>query len=173
MPARSPTASTMRALMYEVLSQRSTPAWHDARRPRLGIPRRWLHGRLEAGVRESFERLVAALAADADIVDADVATMPLAWEHYTPIVRAEGAWIHRAALAAGGEGLLRAGHRRRSRRAWTISAAQYFDAMSARRTFSDELDRQLARHRRDDPADHGGAAAVAGPAGGRTSKAAG
>ena len=130
------------ALVYEALSQSSTRHGTTPRRPRLGIPRRWLQGRLEAGVRESFERLVRALGADADIVDADVASMPLAWEHYTPIVRAEGAWIHRAALAAGGEGFselviapLEAGR--------TIIASQYFDAMSARKTFSDELDRQL------------------------------
>jgi aspartyl-tRNA(Asn)/glutamyl-tRNA(Gln) amidotransferase subunit A len=82
------------------------------------------------------------LSAEADLVDADVRTMPIAWEYYTPIVRAEGAWIHRAALAAGGEGFselvsgpLKAGS--------AISAGQYFDAMQARRTFSDDLDRHL------------------------------
>jgi aspartyl-tRNA(Asn)/glutamyl-tRNA(Gln) amidotransferase subunit A len=131
------------AVMYEALSQASSRHGTTPRRPRLGVPRAWLQGRLDAGVREAFERLVAGLADDADIVTADVDSMPLAWEHYTPIVRAEGAWIHRAALAAGGEGFselvvgpLRAG--------MSISAAQYFDAMNAREAFSADLDRQLA-----------------------------
>jgi aspartyl-tRNA(Asn)/glutamyl-tRNA(Gln) amidotransferase subunit A len=130
------------ASMYEALSWSGTRHGTTARRPRLGIPRAWLQGRLEPGVRESFEQLVTALGADADVVTADVETMPLAWEYYTPIVRAEGAWIHRASLAAGGEGFselvigpLRAGT--------AISAAQYFDAMNARKAFGDDLDRQL------------------------------
>jgi aspartyl-tRNA(Asn)/glutamyl-tRNA(Gln) amidotransferase subunit A len=131
------------ALMYEVLSRRSTRHGATSRRPRLGVPRKWLKGRLDSGVREAFDRLLADLASDIDLVDTDVQTMPLAWEHYTPVVRAEGAWIHRAALAAGGEGFselvaapLRAGT--------SISAAQYFDAMQGRKTFSDDLDRHLA-----------------------------
>lgn len=130
------------ASMFEALARCSTRHGSTPRRPRLGIPRKWLQGRLDAGVRESFERLVSDFAADAEIVTTDVDSMPLAWEHYTPIVRAEGAWIHRAALAAGAEGFselvigpLKAGT--------TISAAQYFDAMNARKTFSDDLDRQL------------------------------
>jgi aspartyl-tRNA(Asn)/glutamyl-tRNA(Gln) amidotransferase subunit A len=129
-------------LMYEVLSQRSARHGATPRRPRLGLPRKWLHGRLAPAVRAAFEQVLAELAADVEFVDSDVETMPLAWEHYTPVVRAEGAWIHRAALAAGGEGFselvtapLRAGT--------AISAAQYFDAMRGRKLFSDDLDRHL------------------------------
>jgi aspartyl-tRNA(Asn)/glutamyl-tRNA(Gln) amidotransferase subunit A len=130
------------AWMFEAMSNRSTRHGVTARRPRLGIPRQWLQGRLDPAVRESFERLLSALGDEADLVDADVQTLPLAWEYYTPIVRAEGAWIHRAALAAGAEGFsdlvaapLKAG--------MTISAAQYFDAMNARERFSGDLDRHL------------------------------
>jgi aspartyl-tRNA(Asn)/glutamyl-tRNA(Gln) amidotransferase subunit A len=130
------------AIVFEALSRRSTRHGATPRRPRLGVPRKWLAGRLAPGVRAAFERLLAELAPQADLVDADVATMPLAWQHYTPIVRAEGAWIHRAALAAGDPGFsepviapLRAGA--------AIPAAQYLDAMAARRTFSDELDDRL------------------------------
>jgi len=131
------------AQVFEALSRRSTRHGATPRRARLGIPRQWLQGRLAPAVRESFERLLVELSAGADLVDADVRTMPLAWECYTPIVRAEGAWIHRAALAAGGEGFselvsapLKAGA--------SISAAQYFDAMQGRRTFSEDLDRHLS-----------------------------
>ena len=58
-------------------------------------------------------------------------------------MRAEGAWIHRAALAAGGEGFselvigpLRAGT--------DVTASRYFDAMNARKALSDDLDGHLA-----------------------------
>ena len=131
------------ALMYEAMSRTSTRHGVTPRRPRLGIPRLWLQGRLDPGVRESFERLVSALGGDAEIVTADIESMALAWEHYTPIVRAEGAWIHRAALAAGGEGFselvigpLRAGT--------DVTASRYFDAMNARKALSDDLDGHLA-----------------------------
>jgi aspartyl-tRNA(Asn)/glutamyl-tRNA(Gln) amidotransferase subunit A len=130
------------AAVFEALAHRSTRHGTVGRRPRLGVPRRWLQGRLAPGVRESFERLLADLSDGADMVDADVETLPLAWRHYTPIVRAEGAWIHRAALAAGGEGFselvlgpLRAGS--------TLPASEYLEAMQARRRFSDDLDRHL------------------------------
>ena len=106
------------------------------------MPRKWLAGRLAPGVRAAFDRLLAELAEVAELLDADVETLPLAWQHYTPIVRAEGAWIHRAALAAGDKGFselviapLQAG--------MTIPAAQYLDAMDARKRFSDDLDRHL------------------------------
>ena len=130
------------AVVYEALSHRSSRHGATPRRARLGVPRRWLAGRLAPEVRASFERLLGGLAPEADLVDADVATMPLAWQYYTPIVRTEGAWVHRAALAAGGAGFsepvlapLKAG--------LNISAAQYIEAMQARKIFSDELDRRL------------------------------
>ena len=85
-----PTDSDRR-VTSSALSSRSAARAESARRPRLGIPRGWLQGRLDAGVRDAFERLVAQLAEEADVVAADVDTMTLAWEHYTPIVRAEGA----------------------------------------------------------------------------------
>jgi len=131
------------AVVYEALSQRNTRHGVTPRRARLGVPREWLAGRLAPGVREAFERLLSELAAHADVVDADVETMPLAWQHYTPIVRAEGAWIHRAALAGGGKGFsepvlgpLQAGT--------VLPALQYLDALQARKTFCADLDRHLA-----------------------------
>jgi len=130
------------AVVFEALAHRSSRHGAVGRRPRLGVPRRWLQGRLAAGVRESFERLVADLAAEADLVDTDVQTLPLAWQHYTPIVRAEGAWIHRAALAAGDKGFsdlvlapLQAGAK--------LSAMDYLDSIQARHRFMADLDRHL------------------------------
>ncbi len=131
------------ASLYEVLSGRNARHGAVPRRPRLGVPRRWLAGRLAPAVRAHFERLLADLAVSADIVDADPVSMPLAWQFYTPIVRAEGAFVHRVALAAGGQGFsapvlapLQAG--------LALSAATYFEAMAARARFTADLAAHLA-----------------------------
>ncbi|HVL57735.1 MAG TPA: amidase [Burkholderiaceae bacterium] len=133
------------ALLYEVIAQRQVRHGAVARRPRLAIPAQWLRPRLSAAVRESFERVVASLRGDADVAEVDTPTLPLAWEAYTPIVRAEAAYVHRAALAAGGEGFsdavsapLRAGSE--------LSAQRYLDAMSQREQVRSELDALLAGH---------------------------
>lgn len=129
-------------LLYEVLSARSAAHGTVARRPRFGVPARWLRGRLEPAVRDAFDRQRAALAVDAEVVDVDLPELGLAWTYYTPVVRAEAAYIHRAALEAGGRGFsdgvlapLRAGRE--------ISSGQYFEAMDARQRFADALDRSL------------------------------
>ena len=93
------------ALLYEVMSGRSAAHAGPARRSRLAIPRSWLAARLEDAVRERFEQTVATLRAHgAEIIDVDPAALDLAWYCYSPLVRAEGAYVHRQALAAGGEG---------------------------------------------------------------------
>ena len=91
--------------LFEAMSGRRAAHGAVPRAPRFGVPARWLKGRLQPAVRERFERLVAQLRADgAEVSDCDPPTLPLAWPNYTPIVRAEAAWVHREALAAGGEG---------------------------------------------------------------------
>ncbi len=132
------------ALLYEVMSHRRADHGEVARRPRLGVPRAWLAGRLDAGVRECFERTLAALRAHgAELVDLALPMLPLAWTCYTPIVRAEAAWVHRDVLDAGGEGfspvtleLLRDGAR--------LSARAYLDALEARKHVIEDLARALA-----------------------------
>jgi aspartyl-tRNA(Asn)/glutamyl-tRNA(Gln) amidotransferase subunit A len=106
------------------------------------VPRIWLRGRLEPAVRDAFERRLAALSEVAVIVDVDLPELALAWSCYTPIVRAEAAYIHRAALAAGGRGFsdgvlapLRAGV--------GTTSGEYFGAMDGRRRMIDALDRSL------------------------------
>jgi len=129
-------------LLYEVLSARSAAHGTVARRPRFAVPQTWLRGRLEPAVRDAFERRLAALAKVATVVDVDLAELALAWTCYTPIVRAEAAYIHRAALAAGGRGFsdsvlapLRAGG--------VITSGEYFEAMDGRRRMIEALDRSL------------------------------
>ncbi|MCD6680359.1 MAG: amidase [Burkholderiaceae bacterium] len=132
------------ALLYEVMAQRRVAHGAVARRPRLHIPAAWLRGRLAPQVRERFERSVGQLRAiGAEIGEADVAQLNDSWASYTPIVRAEAAWVHRAALDAGGVGFsslvlpaLQAARR--------ILAVEYVEAMRTRAAISAALDAALA-----------------------------
>lgn len=92
------------ALLYEAMSGRSSAHGTVARRPRLAVPATWLRGRLHPATRAWFDALCAALAREADVVDVEVPSLASALSHYTSIVRAEAAFVHRATLAAGGEG---------------------------------------------------------------------
>src|SRR5690606_33103067 len=93
------------AVLYEAMSRRSADAPVVGRAPRLGVPRDWLVGRLAAEVREAFERPLALLRDEGvDIIASPLPLLGQTWNCYTPIVRAEAAWVHRDAIAAGGEG---------------------------------------------------------------------
>jgi len=132
------------ALLFEVMAHRRVAHASVARRPRLHVPARWLAPRLAPPVREAFERVRAALVRrGAEIAEVAAPALAAAWQCYTPIVRAEAAWVHRAALAAGGEGFseavlpaLRAGR--------DLPAADYIDALKARAGVAAELDALLA-----------------------------
>ncbi len=130
------------AVLYEVLARRSARHARVARRPRLAVPQAWLRGRLAPALREAFERQLARLRQVAEIVDVVMPEMALAWSCYTPIVRAEAAYVHRAALAAGGEGFseavlgpLRAG--------MALSSGDYLAALDGRLTMKAALDAHL------------------------------
>lgn len=101
-------------------------------RPRLGVPRRYLEGALAPGVRAAFEAWLGA-AADrgASVVDADPADLDQAPAAYTPLVRAEAAWVHRAALAAD-PGVFGAAVRGPLLAGREISAVDYLDRRAAR-----------------------------------------
>lgn len=131
------------ALLHEVMSGRRLAPAAVPRRPRLAVPRHWLHGRLSLATREWFERILATLRERADIIDVPTPLMPGAIGAYTTIVRAEAAFVHREALAAGGEGFseqtllpLRAG--------LEVSAQAYLLAMHERQAVQRELDAILA-----------------------------
>lgn len=138
--ARSVADATV---LFEVLARRSARHGRVARQPRLGVPATWLAGRLEPGVREAFDRRLSQLRQVATLVEVDMPELALAWQCYTPIVRAEAAHVHRAALAAGGKGFsegvlapLRAGE--------AISAGAWFSAMEGRQTMIAALAGHLA-----------------------------
>ncbi|TXL66262.1 amidase [Zeimonas arvi] len=128
------------ARLFEVMARRSVAHGAVARKPRFAVPADWLRGRLQPAVREHFERACASLrAAGAEIVDVATPLLPTATDCYTPIVRAEAAWVHRRALEAGGEGFselvlppLEAGRK--------LSALDYIDAMKRRDRIRAELD---------------------------------
>lgn len=132
------------AVLFEAMARRRVAHGAPARRPRLAVPAAWLAGRLQPAVREAFERLLAALAAErAELQQVAAPALALAWQCYTPIVRAEAAWVHRAALAVGALGFselvlpaLKAGR--------ALAAADYIDALKARERVCAELDALLA-----------------------------
>ena len=132
------------AVLFEAMARRRVAHGAPARRPRLAVPAAWLAGRLQPAVREAFERLLAALAAEqAELEHVVAPALALAWQCYTPIVRAEAAWVHRAALAVGAPGFservlpaLKAGR--------ALAAADYIDALKARERVCTELDALLA-----------------------------
>ena len=134
------------ALLFEVMSGRSTRHGAVARKPRLAVPETWLRGRLQPAVREVFERLVTSLRADGITVDAvDVPLITRGWEAYTPLVRAEAAWVHRRALVDGGEGFselvappLRAG--------LTVPAADYIASLKMRDALAAQLEAMLSHY---------------------------
>lgn len=132
------------ALLYEVMARRRAGHGRVARHPRLGVPAAWLHARLDPQVRELFEGTLAALrAAGAEVLEVDAPLLASAWPNYSPLARAEAAWVHRAALAAGGAGFseavlapLRAGEK--------VSAAEYIAALQARAALTRQLAQVLA-----------------------------
>jgi aspartyl-tRNA(Asn)/glutamyl-tRNA(Gln) amidotransferase subunit A len=89
-------------VMFEVMSGRVTQHSPAPLAPRFGVPSAWHRRRLAPEVAEDFAHCVERLAArGAQIVEIDLdQPLALAWEHYTTIVRAEGAHVHREVLAS-------------------------------------------------------------------------
>lgn len=93
------------ALLYEAMTLRSADHGAVPRVPRFAVPADWLDPRMSDPVRERFERALGALRARGAVIEPVPAPMLVpAWSCYTPIVRAEGAFVHREALRVGGEG---------------------------------------------------------------------
>ncbi len=87
--------------MLEVLAHRNLSLRHlnSLAGVRLGVPRTWLEGRLGISVRQDFEtQLEQFRLAGATVIDVEPAHLDLASQCYTPIVRAEAAFVHRLAL---------------------------------------------------------------------------
>lgn len=132
--------------LLEVLAAREFPI-QDLETPKnlkFGVPRVWLEGRLGLPVRRHFEALLEQLqAAGASVTDLNPSDLELASSSYTPIVRAEAAFVHRETLKAGGQGFseavlvpLQAGS--------SISAVEYLEAREQRRKVRAGLETALS-----------------------------
>lgn len=86
-------------LVLSVLAGRDLAAHPVDPPPTLGVPWRFLTGRLGAAVRERFGRLVDRIgAAGARLVDAAMPDVDGLLGQYAPLTRPEAAWVHRRAL---------------------------------------------------------------------------
>jgi aspartyl-tRNA(Asn)/glutamyl-tRNA(Gln) amidotransferase subunit A len=131
--------------MLEVLAARVFPiqTLETLKNLSFGVPRVWLEGRLGVEVRRDFESLLEQLrAAGASVIDLNPDHLELASASYTPIVRAEAAFVHREALKAGGQGFsegvlapLQAGS--------SITASEYLEARQLRRQVRSGLETVL------------------------------
>ena len=127
------------ALLFEAMAQRRTAHGGVPRAPRLAVPRAWLAGRMSDAVAACFERTLATLTAAGALIESlEMPALDLAWENYTPIVRAEAAFVHRAVLAAGGQGFSDA-VRAPMVDGGTLPALRYLEAMNAREQVRTEL----------------------------------
>lgn len=91
-------------LLTEVLAACSLGS-EPLKEPRIGVPRAYLEGRLTPAVRLAFENLLERMrTAGARLVDVSIEDIDLTQRAYTPLVRAEAAFAHRAALADAPEG---------------------------------------------------------------------
>jgi aspartyl-tRNA(Asn)/glutamyl-tRNA(Gln) amidotransferase subunit A len=132
------------AALFEVMAARSVQHGAVPRAPRLAVPETWLKGRLHPGVRQVFESLLAALRADGIVVEpVEIAHFEAGWQAYSPLVRAEAAWVHRQVLDSGGEGFsemvrppLEAGR--------LIDARTYIEALRTRDRLVDDFRRLLS-----------------------------
>jgi aspartyl-tRNA(Asn)/glutamyl-tRNA(Gln) amidotransferase subunit A len=129
-------------LLYEVMSGRSAAHGLIGRRPRLGVPSEWLKGRLAPAVRQWFDGALERLSRDAEVVEVATPRLSSATGYYTTVVRAEAAYVHRAALAAGGEGFSES-VLAPMRLGMAIDAQGYLDAMTQREALRAELDALL------------------------------
>lgn len=120
-------------IVSEVLAGRPLGGGDLTVPPRLGVPRAYLRGRLATSVRAEFEALLVQLKdAGADVTDVTVQDIELTLPAYTPLVRAEAAFVHREALTSHAEDFstpvrlaLESGAR--------LSAGEYLLALSQRR----------------------------------------
>jgi aspartyl-tRNA(Asn)/glutamyl-tRNA(Gln) amidotransferase subunit A len=130
--------------VFEYLAQPSAPT-SLGRKPKFCVPDDWLSGRLDDGVRELFDVFLAKIAALVEVDSVPTPNLFSAFTCYSPIVRAEGAHVHREVLSdehAPGAGfsdlVLPALHLGQK-----VTALEYLQARQTRREVRYELDTLL------------------------------
>jgi aspartyl-tRNA(Asn)/glutamyl-tRNA(Gln) amidotransferase subunit A len=105
----------------------------------LGVPRSYLDRRLTSGMRKAFDELLDRLrAAGAVLNGIEVEALDLTAAAYTPLVRAEAAFVHRRALAGAAEGFSPA-VRAALHAGAGLPAADFLQARATRRRAMDGL----------------------------------
>ena len=130
-------------LLTEVLAGQRLPTT-ELDRPTFGIPFGYLKGRLTRRMRDAFEELLGLLeGAGARLKPVEVADLSLTADVYTPLVRAEAAYVHRRALREAPDGFS-APVRRALESGAAMSVQDYLEARALRRRVIAGLDRALA-----------------------------
>jgi aspartyl-tRNA(Asn)/glutamyl-tRNA(Gln) amidotransferase subunit A len=94
-------------IMLEALSAQSLPLrkLESVHGLKFGVPRSWLEGRLGVEVRAGFEGLLERLhLAGATVIDVQPRSLGLVNAAYSPLVRAEAAFVHRQSLKSAPQG---------------------------------------------------------------------
>jgi aspartyl-tRNA(Asn)/glutamyl-tRNA(Gln) amidotransferase subunit A len=121
-------------LMTEVLSARKLPinVLESARGLKFAVPHSWLEGRLGLEVRSGFEALLERLRlAGATITAVEPRDLNLSTRAYSPLVRAEAAFVHRLALKSRPEGFSD-GVRSPLELGLQVTATEYLEALEFR-----------------------------------------
>ena len=133
-------------LMTEILSARSLPIQklNTIKGLKFGVPRFWLEGRLGHEVRAGFEALLERLRlAGAAVIDVEPRHLELVNAAYSPLVRAEAAFVHRQALKTAPQGFSPV-VRAPLELGLTIGAGEYLEALEFRRAVIAGLEEVLS-----------------------------
>jgi aspartyl-tRNA(Asn)/glutamyl-tRNA(Gln) amidotransferase subunit A len=132
--------------MTEVLSAQTLPI-NTLESPaglKFGVPRSWLEGRLGLEVRAGFEALLERLRlAGATIIDVEPRDLDLVNASYSPLVRAEAAFVHRHALKTNPEGFSLV-VRAPLEMGMKVTAIDYLQALEDRRSVISGLEEVLS-----------------------------
>lgn len=125
-------------LLTEVLTGQ-TYTFVELRSPRIAVPKTYLDGRLTPAMRDAFEEMLLRLAAAGAVMTViEVENLDLTKQAYTPLVRAEAAFVHREALANAPE-LFSPSARQALEEGAVISASEYLVARATRRRVMEGL----------------------------------
>ena len=135
-------------LLTEVLTGRGH-SLSELHSPRLAVPKAYMDGRLTPAMRDAFEAMLLRLqACGAVITSIAVEDLDLTHQAYTPLVRAEAAFVHRAVLAEAPEDFSPP-MRKVLEQGTAMLASEYLEARARRRQVIESLGRAFDGSRFD------------------------
>jgi len=123
-------------LLVEIMSATSlcVRSPKDSPKPRIGVPWKFLEGRLSKPVRQAFEALIRSVArSGAGVVEASPVAIDLALQAYTTICWAEAANVHRATATTEALNLFTPNVQLSLKHGLAVTAIDYIDALEQRR----------------------------------------